>query len=162
MNLKFELTILGLIFIIFSLGCSSSPDLSTPEKIGAKDRTRLITGRQAAQVINKMHRSSVTGDANIIAEYGRDKKDFLYITHYADQQKAQKAFDLMIEKMTTAKNSPFFHLKPLGRYQNKAYITLGMGAVHYIYLSGTYLLWLQTFQSFGDELPAHLLKLFPI
>jgi hypothetical protein len=161
MNLT-QVSILSQILIIFCLGCSNSPDLSTPEKIGAKDRIGLITGNQAAGVINKMHRSSVAGDANIIAEYGRNKKDLLYITYYADQKNAKKAFDLMVEKMAAAKNSPFFHLMPLGRYQNKAYITLGMGAVHYIYLSGTYLLWLQTYQSFGDELPARLLKLYPI
>jgi len=136
--------------------------LSTPQKIGAKDRVGLITGNQAVRVINKMHRSSVAGDANIIAEYGRSKKDLLYITYYADQKNAKEAFDLMIAKMAAAKNSPFFHLKPLERYQHKAYITLGMGAVHYIYLSGTYLLWLQTHQSFGDALPAGLLKHYPI
>lgn len=113
-------------------------------------------------MINKMHRSAVAGDANMIAEYGSGKKDLLYITYYADQKNAKEAFDLMVAKMAAAKNSPFFHLKPLARYQNKAYITLGMGAVHYIYLSGTYLLWLQTHQSFGDELPADLLKLYPI
>lgn len=113
-------------------------------------------------MINKMHRSSVSGDANIIAEYGKDKKDLLYITYYADQKNAQEAFDLMVEKMAAAKNSPFFHLKPLEKYHNKAYLTLGMGAVHYIYVSGTYLLWLQTYQSFGDQLPADLLELYPI
>jgi hypothetical protein len=162
MRLKSQSTLLGLILILFSLGCSNSPDLSTPGKIGAKDRVRLITGNQAARVINKMHRSAVASDANIIAEYGRDKKDLLYITYYTDQKNAKKAFDLMVEKMAATKNSPFFHLKPLGGYQNKAYITLGMGAVHYIYLSGTYLLWLQTHQSFGSEIPARLLKLYPI
>ena len=162
MCLKSQSTILGLIFLIFSFGCSNSPNLSTPEKIGEKDRIGLITGNRAARVINKMHRSSVAGDANIIAEYGKDKKDILYITYYADQKNAKEAFDLMVEKMAAAKNSPFYHLKPLERYQNQAFITLGMGAVHYIYLSGTNLLWLQTYQSFGDKLPARLLKLYPI
>jgi hypothetical protein len=41
-------------------------------------------------------------------------------------------------------------------------MTLGMGAVHYIYLSGQSLLWLQTYQSFGDKLPRGLLELYPI
>jgi hypothetical protein len=41
-------------------------------------------------------------------------------------------------------------------------MALGMGAVHYIYPSGKYLLWLQTFQSFGTELPPQLLELYPL
>ena len=68
----------------------------------------------------------------------------------------------MIEKMAVAKKSPFSHLMPIGKYQKKVYMALGMGAVHYIYPSGNYLLWLQTFQSFGTELPPELLALYPI
>jgi len=37
-----------------------------------------------------------------------------------------------------------------------------MGARHYIYQSGNYLLWLQTYQSFDDKLPPRLLKLYPV
>jgi hypothetical protein len=68
----------------------------------------------------------------------------------------------MLEKMTTSQKGPFFHLMPLSRYQNKVYMTLGMGAIHYIYVSGNFLLWLQSFQSFGDELPQQLLELYPV
>jgi len=34
--------------------------------------------------------------------------------------------------------------------------------VHYIYVSGNFLLWLQTDQSFGDQLPRQLVKLYPV
>ena len=162
MNLKSSLKIIGFGFTILILGCSYSPDLPTPGKIGEKERVREITGKQAAQVVDKMHGRSVATNANVIAEYGRDKTDFLFISEYSDQKEAQKAFDLMIEKMAAAKNGPFFHLMPLGQYDNKVYMTLGMGAMHYIYLSGKFLLWLQTYQSFGDKLPSRLLELYPI
>jgi hypothetical protein len=109
-----------------------------------------------------MHGRFVATNANVIAEYGRDQKDLLFISRYSDQTEAQKAFDLMIEKMAAAKNGPFFHLMPLGQYDNKVYMSLGMGAMHYIYLSGKSLLWLQTYQSFGDKLPSRLLELYPI
>jgi len=163
MSLNSHRKMLGFILIVFALGCSSSTDFLIPEKIGDKERTRLITGKQAARVINKMHGTSVAADANVIVEYGKDnRKDVLYITHYSDPKEAQKAFDLMIAKMTAAETSPFFHLMPLERYQKKVYITLGMGAVHYIYFSGNFLLWLQTFQSFNAVLPQQLLELFPL
>ncbi len=162
MNLKSNLKIIDFVFIIFILGCVSPLNLPTPEKIGEKERVREITGKQAAQVVDKMHGRSIATNANVIAEYGRDKTDFLFISRYSNQGEAQKALDLMIEKMAAAKNGPFFHLMPLGQYDNKVYMTLGMGAMHYIYLSGKSLLWLQTYQSFGDKLPSRLLELYPI
>lgn len=64
------------------------------------------------------------------------------------------------EKMASSKEGPFFHLMPLTGYKNKVYFTLGMGAGHYIFLSGKYLLWFQTYQSFG-RLPPQLLKFYP-
>ena len=149
---------------IILIACSNPPDLPTPEKIGAKERLRLISGNQAAQVVNRMHGQPVATDANVIAEYGQgEKKDLLYVSRYPDSQAAQKAFYLMMEKMAAApKSSPFYHLMPIGKYQKKAYMALGMGAVHYIYQSGSSLLWFQTYQAFGTELPPALLELYPI
>jgi hypothetical protein len=137
-------------------------NLPTPERIGAKERVREITGKQAAQVVDKMHGRSVATHANVIAEYGRDRKDLLYISRYSDETEARKAFDLMIEKMAAAKKGPFFHLMPLGQYDHKVYMTLGMKAMHYIYVSGKFMLWLQTYQSFKDKLPDRLLALYPV
>jgi hypothetical protein len=68
----------------------------------------------------------------------------------------------MIEKMAVARKGPFFHLMPLGRYDNKVYMALGLGASHYIYVSGKFLLWLQTYQSFKDKLPGRLVALYPV
>ena len=161
-NLNSRLKILSSIFIIFCLGCSNSTQLPTPEKIGDKERSRVISGKQAALVVNKLHGQSVAADANVIVEYDKEKKDILYISYYEDQNRAGEAFNLMIEKMASAKQGPFFHLMPLLTYKNRVYFTLGMGASHYIYLSSRYLLWFQTYQSFGDRLPPMLLELYPI
>jgi hypothetical protein len=148
--------------LIVLLGCSSSADIASPEGIGEKERIRVVDGNQAARIINRMHNQSVAADANVIAEYGKEEKDLLYISYYADQKQAKKAFDLMIEKMVAAKKGPVFHLKQLNTYTKPVYFTLGMGARHYIYQSGNYLLWLQTYQSFDDKLPPRLLKLYPV
>jgi hypothetical protein len=159
----YPLKAIGLILMIFWLGCvNSTTELTSPERIGLKERVNVISGNQAARVINEMHNQSVAAAANIIAEYGPDKKDILYISFYKEEKAAVEAFHLMIEKMAFAKKGPFFHLMPLKKFPNKAYLTLGMGAVHYIYLSGNYLLWFQTVQSFGGELPPRLLKLYPL
>ncbi len=163
MNPARRCKLIGLFVSLILIGCSSANDLPTPDKIGAKERLRLISGRQAARVVNRMHGQSVATDANVIAEYGEgEKKDLLYVSCYADPDKAQAALVLMIEKMAAAPKSPFFHLMPIGKNQKKAYMTLGMGAVHYIYQSGSSVLWFQTFQSFGTNLPPQLLALYPI
>ena len=161
-NLKPHLKIPILILLILCLGCSSSTHLPTPEKIGHKERIRVISGNQAADIVNKMHGQSVTADENVIAEYGKEKKNLLYISFYKDQTRADTAFKLMIEKMASSQKGPFFHLISLPAYKNKVYFTLGMGAGHYIYRSGNYLLWYQTYQSFGDKLPPQLLKCYPV
>jgi hypothetical protein len=163
MNLSQKFKLIGLIAGFILIGCSDETNLSTPEKIGEKERLRVISGKHASQVVNRMHGQSVATDANVIAEYGSgEKKDILYISRYADPKAALKAFELMIEKMAVAKKSPFNHLMPIGKYQKKVYMTLGMGAVHYIYPSGSYLLWFQTFQSFGTELPPQLIAYYPL
>ena len=163
MRTKIALTWLNIVLMGLFWGCSdSTTQLPAPQKIGHNERSRIISGTQAADVINKMHGQSVAADANAIVEYGREKKDILYISYYQDQNQAGDAFDLMIEKMAAAKQGPFFHLMPLANYNNQAYFTLGMGARHYIFVSGNYLLWLQTHQSFGGELPSPLLDLYPL
>jgi hypothetical protein len=68
----------------------------------------------------------------------------------------------MIDKMAAAKKGPFFHLMPLNPYTKPVYFSLGMGAGHYIYQSGNYILWFQTYQSFDYKLPPRLLKLYPV
>ena len=153
----------AVIVCIILIGCANAKDLPTPDRIGAKERLRVISGQQAAKVVNRMHGQSVATNTNVIVEYGEgEKKDILYLSRYTDSRSAQEAFDLMIGKMAVAKKSPFSHLMPIGKYQKKVYMALGMGAVHYIYPFGNYLLWLQTFQSFGTDLPPELLALYPI
>ena len=148
---------------IVLLGCSSGIDIPTPKNIGERQRERVVSGQQAAQVVNRMHGRSVATDANVIAEYGNGQnKDILYISRYAETEAAQKAFELMIVKMKGTQKTPFYHLKPIGKYSKKVYMTLGMGAVHFIYRSGSHLLWYQTYQPFGAELPPQLLNLYPL
>ena len=144
------------------ISCNERSDLQSPERLGLQDRTGIISGDEAIKVIDKMHGLPVAPDANIIAEYGADKEDLLYISYYSNSNDAQKYFRQMIEKMEKTEKSPFSHLKRLPDYESNVYFTLGMGAIHYIYCSSNYILWLQTKQSFGRELPPELLIIYPI
>jgi len=154
--------ILSVLAWVVVFGCSNTTEIPTPEKIWEKERVSLITGAKAAAVVNKLHRSNVATGGDVIAEYGREKKDLLYISAYTDSEKAQNAFDLMIGKMRATKGGPFTHLVPIKKYDGKVYMALGMGAVHYIIWSKHHLLWLQTYQSLGTTLPPQLLALYPV
>ena len=152
------------IVVLFSLslfGCSAPSHLETPEKVGEKERTKIISGKKAARVVNKMHGLSVAPDASIIVEYGRGKKDVLFISRYRNRKDANDSLDLMVGKIAAAEKGPFFHLMQLRKYKNKVYMTFGMGASHYIYLSDNSILWFQSYQSFGTALPPQLLKMYP-
>lgn len=54
MSLKYRLTVIGIGFFILILGCANPQNLTTPEKIGEKQRVAEITGEQAARVVDKL------------------------------------------------------------------------------------------------------------
>jgi len=151
-----------LLIFLFFISCSTSPENKVPDVIGAESRVRLIAGDEAVKSINHLHGLDVATTENIIAYYGIEEEDILYVTSYDSPEKAAEDFKKMIEKMSASEDSPFYHLMPLSSYDDNVYMTIGMGAIHYIYISGKNLLWLQTMQSFGMELPENLVALYPV
>jgi hypothetical protein len=161
MRLNNHIRNLVVLFSLVLLGCSAPAHLESPEKMGEKERTKIISGEKAARLVNKMHNLPVAPDSSIIVEYGRGKKDVLYISRYSNQIEANKTLDLMVGKIAAAEKGPFFHLMQIRKYKDKVYMTFGFGAIHYIYLSENSILWFQSYQSFGTALPPQLLKMYP-
>ncbi len=147
-------------FILFA--CTSQPDLPSPEKLGELQRVKVNVGDEAAGNINQLHGLEVAPKSNAIVEYGEQDPDLLYISLFETSEEAGKTFEAMIEKMGQSESGIFQHLMPMRKYNEKVYMTLGMGAIHYIYSSGKYVLWLQTKQRFGMELPQELLNIYPL
>lgn len=162
MSFQKSLFLILVIAIILGYGCSKKEGASTPEKIGEKKLTQVISGDEALKVIDKLHGLSVAPQENVIAEYGEDPKDLLYISWYEEEDQARDAFISMISKMMKSEKGPFSHIRALPDYEEKAFMSIGMGAIHYIYFSSHYILWLQTYQDIGRELPIELLSLYPI
>ena len=149
-----------LIPLLFSACTRDEPE--TPEIIGKRARTAVIRGSEARESIDRLHGLEVAAQANLIAEYGEEKKDLLYISYYEYPDSAKKGLDVMTQKIAHTRGGPFFHMVPLKQYGGNAYITLGMGATHFIFHSGHYLIWFQTSQAFGTKLPAELTELYPV
>ena len=68
----------------------------------------------------------------------------------------------MISRMLESSEGPFTHIRSLPDYQDDVYISIGMEAIHYIFRSTNYILWLQTFQEIGRELPSSVINLYPV
>jgi hypothetical protein len=151
-----------LALVIISLGCSKNQEIPVPEILLKKKLTKLISDEEANKVINRLHGLDVAPEKNIIAEYGTDPKDLLYISRYNTEEQASESFKLMINKMIDSDEGPFTHIQVLPDYDDKVYISIGMGAIHYIFISRRYVLWLQTYQEIGRELPDDLLRLYPL
>lgn len=162
MSLQKSLFLMLIITAVLGLSCAKKEGISTPEKISNKTLTQVISGEEALKVIDKLHGLSVAPQKNAIVEYGDDPKDLLYISWYEEQDQAREAFITMISKMMKAEKGPFTHIRALPDYGEKVFMSIGMGAIHYIYHSSHYILWLQTYQDIGRELPDELLSLYPI
>ncbi len=151
-----------LTFLALSVGCKSQEEINVPEYIAEQKLTKLVSGEDAVKNINELHGLDVATAANAIAEYGEDPKDLLYISKYNSKEKAAEAFQLMMRKMMESVEGPFSHIMALPDYNDTVYMSLGMGAIHYIFQSNQYILWLQTYQEIGRELPENLIQLYPV
>ena len=152
-----------ILFFAILVSCDTDSTLKTPEQISDLKRTRILSNVEAIKAIDKLHGLAVAADNNTIAEYGQnDPKDLLYVSYYQQADSARQIFNRMLKKMSAAKNSPFYHLKPLPGYHSDLYFTMGMGAYHYIFISGHYVLWYQTYRTVGMELPPAIASLYPV
>jgi hypothetical protein len=148
--------------VLLEVGCTGKKEIQVPESIEEKKMTKLIYGEEAINVIDELHGLDVAPEENIIAEYGENPKDLLYISRYNTKEQATESLQLMINKMIETDEGPFTHIRTLPDYEDSVYISIGMGAIHYIYRSTKYILWLQTYQEIGRELPSELLDLYPV
>jgi len=162
MSLHKGMFIVLLMIFFWTNGCTKREIITAPENIAEKKLTNIISGPDAVKVIDKMHGLAVATEKNIVAEYGEDPKDLLYISWYKEEDQAKDAFKLMISKMMEADEGPFTHIRALPDYGERVYMSIGMGAIHYIYSSSHFILWLQTYQDIGRELPDELLTLYPL
>ena len=142
--------------------CQSPNAIVTPEQIGIKKRSKIISGQNAINDIDKLHGLAVASTDNLIAEYGEQDPDLLYISYYAEKENAEEAFNTMMKKIAHNQKSPFHHLVPLAPGRTNAYFLLGMGATHYVLISGHYIIWLQTYQPLGSKLPDSITTIYPV
>jgi hypothetical protein len=160
MVMKESFYILFILLLIIS--CNNKNENQYPKKIGINKISSVVKGDSAKNEINAMHQLVVSAEEYFIVYYGENDTNILYVSKFEGIQESTIALENMLTKMRSNKNIPFTNPIPMKKYNNKSFMSLGLGSVHYIYQSGKYLLWLSTKQKFYNELPKDLVKIYSV
>lgn len=156
------LIVLSMTIITGFWACSGSQE-KIPQQFGELPLAKVTKGQDAKKAIDELHGLEVGTADNLILEYkGEHENDLVYVTVYDNREACEQDYKLMIDKMLKAENSPFYHITEIPEYEGKLYMAIGMGALHYIYLSDNNLVWVQTYQDLGRELPKNLSDFYPV
>lgn len=142
----------SILFILFFLsGCNSEINYLPGEILDLKLNKKL-QGEGAKDFVNKLHFNSVTDEENKIGFYKDEKNEaIIYITFYQNEKLADDYYNKMINKISP-ENSVFINPEIVEVADRKIYRCFGMGQSHYVFTSGSNLLWV--------SVDSHLGKMF--
>ncbi|SDB51333.1 hypothetical protein SAMN05660653_02531 [Desulfonatronum thiosulfatophilum] len=117
-------------------------EANIPERIAGMERVRVVSGMEAARIIDRMHQGNVATQANFIAHYegGGHSADY-YLSLYETPEQAVKGMEDMAEVMAREGHG-FSHLMKRDKDGLPFYMALGQGQAHYFFARGLELVWL--------------------
>ena len=139
-----NISVLILAGLLSSVSCKADDSFKyLPQKLGDLGLTRVIQGKEAAAIINKMHGKALDECKNYIAYYGgHTSKNILYISVYESAENAKANLMNMTMKLAGG-SSVFSPLTYSGMGHNARFETEGMGLKHYFYRTDNILFWWQ-------------------
>jgi hypothetical protein len=146
------ISILILTGLLILISCSTDNNSNyLPQKLGDLSQTKVIQGKKATDIINKMHDKTLDDCKNYIAYYGpNDFKNILYISVYESAEKAKTNIMNMAMKISSGSSvfSPLTYSgmgneTPIGMGHDAHFETDGMGLKHYFYRTDNILIWWQ-------------------
>jgi hypothetical protein len=119
-----------------------------PREISGFSLSQKLTGKEAADFLNKLHLQKVTDEQSEIGFYkGKSGDAVIYLTYYSSAEEASEYEKRMTDKITN-ENTPFI----MGAYENiggrRIFRTFGMGQTHFVFSDGNVLIWL-SFETSG-------------
>jgi len=127
-----------------------------PPRLGGLQRSRVLSGRAAADLVARLHGRAVAPPDTTIAEYGRGGALRVWVSCYGDGVAARADLRRMLEGMrhgTTPFQRPVEDRETPGRWT-----TVGNNQHHVLWVSGDTLYWLEGDPRFvfraASELPA--------
>jgi hypothetical protein len=115
--------------------------IDLPKSILQLRLTEEIRGKQAQEIINAMHKKSVTPDENVIGTYfSTDGSAKLYVSLYDSRIIAEGKFE-KIGDFIRKGGGDFTHFKEMQVQRTKVYTCLGLGQAHFIFLHEKDIYW---------------------
>ncbi len=128
------------ISIIFST-CSFIKE-PFPQQISHLTLKHKLEGDEAKEFVDKLHFNTVASENNQVAFYESvEGMAVIYISQYNDEERAQKNFTRMIQKISP-KNSVFTGGEYIDFSKMKVYHLLGMRQSHYVFPYNNRLYWI--------------------
>jgi hypothetical protein len=129
------------LFVLFFLLMPHHHPMILPQSILQLRLTEELRGKQAQELVDAMHKESVTPDETAVGTYfSTDGSAKLYLSFYDSRKTAEEQFDRMINLLRLEKG-PYSQFRELQVLHEKVYTCLGLGQVHYFFLYERELYW---------------------
>jgi hypothetical protein len=129
------------VFVLVFLLMPHRPTFVLPQSILQLHLTEEIRGKQAQEIVDRMHTKSVTPNENVIGTYfSTDGGAKLYVSLYDSRTIAQGQFEKMGD-LIRKDGGAFSHFRELQVHNKKVYLCLGLGQAHYVFLHEKELYW---------------------
>lgn len=113
-----------------------------PASMAGMELEKLISGEEAARIVNRMHRGEVATRSNFIGHYqGGGRSAVYYVSLYDSPVLAEEAMEAMAAVMKEESHG-FSHLMKRTEQGTAFYMALGQGQAHYFFARDVELVWL--------------------
>jgi hypothetical protein len=129
------------VFVLVFLLLPHHRSLVLPQSILQLRLTEEIRGKQAQEIVDKMHNKPVTPDENVIGTYfSTDGGAKLFVSLYDSRVIAEEQFEKMAELIRKG-GGACTHFKEIQVQSAKVYTCFGLGQAHYFFLHEKDIYW---------------------
>jgi len=153
--------IIGIIILSFLLACGRKPKgvECFPQTLPHLHLIKILQGKKAIEAVNKLHGKKIHLNRAWVAYYqgayyeGNWNEATIWVSESFSPQEAKEQTKVMMQKMLSAKKSPFYNFKEKDIKGVKVYIFWGLGEEHAVFQKGSFVYWISAnFEVFDQVL----------
>ncbi len=140
---KYWSVVYVLALAILLVGCEKSKVLAKlfPSKIDGYKLEKVISGKKAMEMVNKLHGKKINAKAAWVAYYVSEKnpkeKVTVWVSEAPSAKEATNQVEVMMAKIEK-KPMPFYHVMKMG----DVYVFSGLGQRHAVFTRDKYVFWI--------------------
>ncbi len=138
---------------VLAASCGAPP---LPPRLAGLPRGRVLSGREAVRLVERLHGHRTAVPDTLVVEYGRGRELRVWLARYRDFPSAYHDLERMVQALRS-RPTPFAAPRQDRREANR-WFTVGNGAHHLFWVSGANLYWLEgkaeAVWAAAQELPA--------